>query len=56
MHLNMEDRDRIWRALASYLEECETLATESESDASNYYRAEIEESRVLRARIKDEQE
>jgi hypothetical protein len=56
MHLTMEDRNRIWRALASYVQECETLATESETDSSDYYQSEIEKTRLLRAQIRRNQE
>jgi hypothetical protein len=51
MELTHEDRDRIWKALACYIEECAAIAEQPETEDSDHFRSEIEETRKLRARM-----
>lgn len=53
MNLNHDDRHRIWKALATYIDECESLAQDADDpEIADYYRIEIEECRLLRAEFK----
>jgi hypothetical protein len=51
MELTHEDRDRIWKALACYIEECEAIAEQADAEDPDRFRSEIEETRRLRARM-----
>jgi hypothetical protein len=53
MELTHEDRDRIWKALACYIEECEAIAELAETEDPDHFRCEIEETRKLRARMRN---
>jgi len=48
MNLTREDQIRIWKALASYISECEAL---KESDNAEFYEVEIQETKELRKRF-----
>lgn len=49
MNLTREDRLRIWKALAAYIEECRKLSADQE--LGDYYQAELQEAQDLRRRI-----
>ena len=49
MKLSIEDKCRIWRALASYIEECRMMAQDADDETlSVYYNGEINDARELR--------
>jgi hypothetical protein len=53
MKLSIEEQCRIWRALASYVEECETLAQDtSDKTLSVYYTGEMKDATELRNRFR----
>jgi hypothetical protein len=52
MELTHEDRARIWKALACYIEECEAIAEQAETENPDHFRSELEETRKLRARMR----
>lgn len=52
MNLSHDDRQRLWRALASYIDECRTLSEhQDEPEFVSYCQVEIEEARELRSRL-----
>lgn len=53
METTIADKERLWRALASYIEECRLLATEyQDDDLKQYYTQEVSESYRFRKIIK----
>lgn len=53
MNLNHDDRQRLWKALASYIEECRSLSEKiEEPELAEHYQAEADEAHELRTRIK----
>lgn len=53
MKLNVADKSRIWMALASYVEECQSLAEAAdEENVSVYYAGEIKDAIELRNRFR----
>ena len=53
MKLSVADKSRIWMALASYVEECQSLAEDTdEENVSIYYTGEIKDAIELRSRIR----
>lgn len=52
MNLNHDDKLRLWKALAAYIDECEALAKDADDpELADYYRTEIEECRTLRREL-----
>lgn len=52
MNLNHDDRQRVWKALASYIDECKLLAERSdEPELTEFYQVEIAEAHDLRSRL-----
>lgn len=52
MNLNTDDKQRLWKALASYIDECRTLSEhQDEPELASYYQVEMEEAHELRSRL-----
>lgn len=53
MNITLDEGNRLWRAMASYIEECQKLVTiNDEPDVKEFYINEIEASKILRNKLK----